>query len=74
MKLTGMLNNQTGSENSEIAASKPEVPISQPVDMIGTHFQRLYQCFRSQAHGGTSGDTFRRLYIVNQRRRPLTGI
>ena len=32
----------TESGNSKMAASKPEVPISQPIDMIGTRFERLY--------------------------------
>ena len=45
IKLTGMLYDQTGSRNSKMAASKPEVPISQHVDMIGKRFQRLYICF-----------------------------
>ena len=35
----------TGSGKSKMAASKLDEPISQTVDMIGTHFQRLYLCF-----------------------------
>ena len=38
----------TGRENSKMAASKPDDPISQPVDMIGTRFQRPYLCFEVQ--------------------------
>ena len=38
MKLTGMRHDQTGSSTSKMAVSKPDVPISQPVDMIGTRF------------------------------------
>ena len=45
MKSTEMLYDQTGSGKSEMVASKPEVPISQPIDIIGTHFQRQYLCF-----------------------------
>ena len=43
------LHDLTGSGNSKIVASKPEVCISRPVNMIGTQFQRLYPCFRGQA-------------------------
>jgi len=35
----------TESEKSNMTASKPEVPISQIVDFIGTRFSRLYLCF-----------------------------
>jgi hypothetical protein len=49
-----MLCDLTGSEKSNMAASKPEVPISQLVDKIGTKFQRVCLCFR--------GPAFRREY------------
>ena len=38
MKSAGELYDQTGGGKSKMTASKPEVPISQPVDMIGTRF------------------------------------
>ena len=44
MRLTGMLYDKTGSGNTNVAAFIPEVPISQPVDMIETKFQSLYLC------------------------------
>ena len=45
MELTGVLYDQTGSVKSKMAASEPEVPTPQPVDMIGTQLQRLYLRF-----------------------------
>jgi len=38
MRLTSMLYDQTGSEKCNMAASKPQVPIFQLVDMIGKIF------------------------------------
>jgi len=42
MGLTKMLYDQTESEKSNMAAFKPEEPISKLVDKIGTKVQRLY--------------------------------
>jgi len=49
MGLLKMLYDQTGSEKSNMAAFKPEVPISKLVDKIGMKIQRLYICFRGPA-------------------------
>ena len=38
MKLKGLLYDQIRSGKSKMKANKPEVPISKPVDMIGTRF------------------------------------
>ena len=53
MKLIGRLYDQTGSGKSKMAASNPEVSISQPIDMIGIQFQRLYLCFEVQLSNRT---------------------
>jgi len=39
MRSTGLLYNQTGSEESNMAAFEPEVPISQLVRIKGTKFR-----------------------------------
>jgi len=44
-----MLYDQTGSAKSDMAAFKPEIPISKFVDNIETKVQRLYTCFRGPA-------------------------
>jgi len=49
MGLTKMLYNQTGSEKSNMAAFKPEVPISKLVDKIGMKVQRLCIYFQGSA-------------------------
>ena len=49
LELKWMMYDQTGSEKSNVAASKLEVPIYQLVDKIGTVSQRLYQCLRNPA-------------------------
>jgi len=46
---TGVLDDETGSGKSNMAACKQEVHISQRVDVIETKFQRVYLCFRGQA-------------------------
>jgi len=40
MGLSKMFYDQTGSEKSNMAAFKPEVPISMLVDKIGTNIQQ----------------------------------
>src|SRR5664279_2445855 len=42
MELPGMLYDLTGSGKAKMASFKPEVPVSQRVDKIGTKFQRLH--------------------------------
>ena len=48
MELTGMPYDKTGSGNFKMAASKPEVHIAQPLDIIGTRFQKLCLYFEVQ--------------------------
>ena len=65
----------TGSRKSKMAASKLGVSIFRLVNMIGTQFQRLCLCFRSQATRKDYWGYFPTLpgYIVHQRWRTFTG-
>jgi hypothetical protein len=49
MELVGILSDKTGSGKSKMAAAKPELHISQPLDEIETKFQRLNLHLRGQA-------------------------
>jgi len=49
MGLSKMLYDQTGSAKSNMAAFKPDVPISKLVDKMGTKVQRQCICFRGPA-------------------------
>ena len=72
MGLSVLLYNLVGSMTSKMASFKPEVPISQLVDDIGTKFQRLLPCFRGRA---TRRDKWQYCpmseYVENRRWRPL---
>jgi len=57
-----MLYNLTGSKKSNMAAFKPEVPISKLVNKIGTKVQRLYTCFRGQL----PNDTIKNVVLPNR--------
>ena len=49
MRLLRMLQNLTGSAKIKMAATIPEVTISQLVDKLATKFQRLHQCSNGPA-------------------------
>jgi len=58
-----MLRDLTGSAKSKMAATKPEVTISQFVDKLATKFQWLHLSFRVQHSNETSDNTVQ----VNQK-------
>ena len=74
MGLSVMLWDQTGSMQTKMASIKPDAPIFQLVNNIGTKFQPPYPRFRGPA---TRGDKWHYCptsrYIENRRWRLLTG-